>query len=181
MTGTRSRSGCLRHRACIKYRRLFSLVDYVELSELVQSLFGEFEAQTRLLGAGERNRWAKIQMLVDPDRTGLHARCKIMSRRPVVRPDRTAQSHWGGIGTSESIFGIVKADYRQNRAELFFVHQSGTVLYVTDDRGTYKIAGPVLNAAACDNRTFAARILDKAFYLFILRLVLKGANLRTLF
>lgn len=51
----------------------FRFVDHMDLRKLVQALLRELDAKTGLLGAAERHRRSKIEMLVHPYRARLHA------------------------------------------------------------------------------------------------------------
>src|SRR5665213_476817 len=67
-TATQSRDGpcCLNGVV-----RSASFVDDLKLGELRETLLGEFGADAGLLGSAERDERRHVEMLVDPDRSGL--------------------------------------------------------------------------------------------------------------
>src|SRR5450631_1494858 len=67
------------------------LVDDLELGELREPFLGEFGADARLLGATERNMRRHVEVLVDPDRSGLDLACHLVRPRRVRRPHRCAE------------------------------------------------------------------------------------------
>ena len=82
---------------------LTSRVDDLQLSELSQALFGKLNADSRLLGAAERNVRCHVEMFIDPDRSGLDLACDAVGAFQTRRPDRCTKTIVGRVGAADHV------------------------------------------------------------------------------
>ena len=91
-------------------RRLGRLrhIDDLQLGELLEPLFSELIAETRLLGAAEWNRGVELSVFVDPDRASIHFFSQRIGFIQVRRPHRTTKAPGTRIGTRYCIVLFIK-------------------------------------------------------------------------